>query len=215
MHAVVRIQVVLIVRNHLKCLGTNSNLELLWVFSHSLERPGLWQIGCSSFHLGLPQSKSLHCRILGERACGELGTHSEREGRECEVVTIDTSELGGTYVFKLSTLVGELNLAIRRESHGTKNGLIFAFIRSQPGPYRRLRVALLSGRVTQYGYILTTDFQTGRAVAYWARNEFIDHSRRREGTHWCGELHGWYDSDEEVEKININDDLMNMLEGDW
>lgn len=35
------------------------------------------------------------------------------------------------------------------------------------------------------------------------------------GTHWSFELGNYYDSDEECEQRNMNDNLMNMIEGDW
>ena len=46
-------------------------------------------------------------------------------------------------------------------------------------------------------------------------DEIGSHRYQAEGTHWCPELSGWYDTDDEAEQNNINDDLVKMLEGDW
>lgn len=54
-----------------------------------------------------------------------------------------------------------------------------------------------------------------RDRAAWAREEYIDYTVERPGTHWSSELHGYYDTDEEVEELNENDNLMNMMEGNW
>jgi len=37
---------------------------------------------------------------------------TDRNGPDCEVVTIDSRELDGVYIFKLSTIVDELNIAL-------------------------------------------------------------------------------------------------------
>lgn len=54
-----------------------------------------------------------------------------------------------------------------------------------------------------------------REARRWAREEFVDHSICRPGTHWNGELYGYYSTDEEVEECNMNGDLERMMDDMW
>lgn len=51
-------------------------------------------------------------------------------------------------------------------------------------------------------------FAPGRDQARRVREAFETHKIERPGTHWSTELHGYYDTDEGVEEINTNDNLL-------
>jgi hypothetical protein len=41
------------------------------------------------------------------------------------------------------------------------------------------------------------------------------HRYLKEGSHWCPELDGWYDTDEGAEQNNINHNIISLIEDNW